>query len=127
MIPLQGGELDSMQDTQVDSMIDECVIEVYSNSADNPLGEPTITYTDGATTPCSFTPNSQREVSEGTDVVHADATIRLPLNITVKARDRVRMTKIARQAITPTKYEVIGSAARRKTTVLLELKFIGAV
>lgn len=127
MIPLQNGELSSMQDTQVDSMIDECVIEVYSNAADNPLGEPTVVYTDGATTPCSFTPNSQREVSEGTDVVVADATVRLPLTMTIKARDRIRMTKIARQAITPVRYEVIGSAARRKTTVLLELKFIGAV
>lgn len=127
MLPLTDGELESMREPQLDSMIDECVHVIYANTGDNPLGEPTEGYTDGVTMACSFAPISQREVSEGSDLVTLTATARVPMTATFKARDRFRLTKIAREALdTPQTYEVIGVAQHRKTTFVLDLRFIGA-
>lgn len=127
MLPLSSGELASMRRVQTDSMIDECVLVIYSNSGDNPIGEPTAGYSDGDTVKCSFNPVSNREVSEGSDVTVSDATIRLPMTVSLQPRDRVRITKIAHETLAePLTYEVIGAPQHRKTTFVLDLRYIGA-
>lgn len=128
MIPLNAGELGDMRAVQTDSMIDQCVIIDYGNSGDNPFGEATETYTDGLTTACSFDPSPTREVPDGSDVVIADATIRLPMTVSLNAKDRVRITVIAGESeVTPLTYEVIGAPQHLKTTLRANLKFIGAL
>ena len=126
MIPLTPGEYASMRQVQFDALFDECTVLVYANAGDNSIGEPVEGYTEGETYPCSFDPSPALEVSEGQDVVQIDARVRLPMNAVVKARDRIRIEKIAGESVTPVTYEVIGALELHKTTRSVNLRFTGA-
>jgi len=121
MRKLTAVELSRMQANQVESLMDTCVIQVYSETIDS-YGQPTATYTDESAIDCGLNMNSGRE-NWRTDmtVTRIDATLRLPLETIIKSTDRVKVTHRFGAAITAIVFEVIGAIRRGPSGLSVDL------
>jgi hypothetical protein len=128
MLPLFTGELATFQGTQAAAMHDTCVI-LTSVITTNRYGKPVETFTTGPAIPCGFRQGGQasagtNEVMEGTEVVTADAVLRLPITTTITSRDRVAVTHRYGVAVPLQAYGVLGQPARGPSALVVELELI---
>ena len=129
MLPLFPGELSAPRETQVAAMQDRCVILTATITTDR-YGKPVkTTYASGPEIPCGFRQGGQAgagtdEVMEGTEVVTADAVLRLPIGTVITSSDRVALTKRADAPVPPQAYGVLGQPARGSTALVVELELI---
>ena len=100
-------ELTGMQETQEDHMMDECVIRTYSGVRDS-YGQIISSYIDGVTTKCGLYMTGG-EIMDKTNktTIQYDATLRLPLAVTITLRDRIKITKRFGTTVTAQEYDIV--------------------
>jgi hypothetical protein len=128
MLPLFTGELATFQGTQESAMHDTCVI-LTSVITTNRYGKPVETFTTGPEILCGFRQGGQasagtNEVMTETEVVTADAVLRLPITTVITSRDRVAVTHRYGVAVTLQAYGVLGQPARGPSALVVELELI---
>jgi len=129
MLPMFPAELPPLQTTQESAMQDQCIILVATITTDR-YGKPVkTTYASGPEIPCGFRQGGQAgagtdEVMEGTEVVTADAVVRLPIATVITSIDRVVVTTRASVAVPLQAYGVLGQPARGPTALVVELELI---
>lgn len=124
MKKLTAAELAKMQTTQVESLMDTCVIMTYTQALDD-YGAEVTTWPDGATVDCGLNMTPSRESRQADmNVERIDATIRLPLNTVVKSSDKIRITHRFGVAITALVFEVIGAVRRGPSGLQIDLQAI---
>lgn len=110
-------------------MQDRCVILV-ATIIPNRYGKPVkTTYASGPEIWCGFRQGGQAsagtsEVMEGTEVVTADAVLRLPIDTVITSIDRVAVTKRANVPVPLQAYGVLGQPARGPTALVVELELV---
>ena len=89
---LTAAELAAMQTAQEGHFFDTMIPQVYSRTF-NAVGEPVVTFTDGAATDCGvdLRPGSERHTGDNTLTAY-DATIRVAWDSTLNTKDRVKVT-----------------------------------
>lgn len=118
------GELAKQEGTQTGSLQDTCIIQVYALVIDDYGGE-TPTYTDGAALDCGLNMSPSRETRRADmNIERIDATLRLPLNTTIKTTDRVKMTHRFGVAITALVFEVTGAVRRGPSGLQVDLQAV---
>ena len=122
-------ELTGMQDTAEESMMDTCVVLVWSSGSSDAFGQPVETWTAGDAIACGFNPKGGREInaSAGGGIAAAnpiltDASVRLPIDTTLDRKDRVQITHRFGVAITAQTYEIIGEPRRGPSGLQLDLR-----
>lgn len=116
-------ELTGMQDTAEESMMDTCVVLVWSSGSSDAFGQPVETWTAGDAIACGFNPKGGREVNAGeaTPII-TDASVRLPIDTALDRKDRVQITHRFGVAITAQTYEIIGEPRRGPSGLQLDLR-----
>jgi len=123
MLPFNTDELTRMQAAQQAGMMDTCIVSTFAAGETDPYGEPSQSWTDGAATRCGLNMATQREVMDGTQVVLADAVLRLPIATVIGARDRVTVTHRFGVALNPVlNYEWIGEPMRGASGLRVNLR-----
>jgi hypothetical protein len=129
MLPLFTGELATFQGTQESAMHDTCVILTATVTTDR-YGKPVkTTYAAGPEIPCGFRQGGQagagtNEVMAETEVVTADAVLRLAVDTVITSRDRVVVTHRYGVAVPLQAYGVLGQPARGPSALLVELELV---
>lgn len=124
---LSQAELNAMADTAESSMMDTCVVQTVSETADA-VGGMTQTWTDSSAIDCGvrFTSERRQETIEVAGVRYdVDATIRVALGVTVTPKNRIKVTHRYYQALsTPWVFEVLGVARRGPSANVLKVRQI---
>jgi hypothetical protein len=114
---VDGAEVARLKSVQLDSMFDECTIDVCSESIDD-HGDIIKTYTPSMGKSCGVQMLGGTETIRGQVVLAtADAHIRLPLTENVTTLDRITVTKRNGVSVTPVQYSV--KSAVMGTTCLI--------
>lgn len=120
------GELDDLRTTQEETMQDVCRIEYNDRTGPpNSLGLPTKIAVAPLTTVCGFRPGGGREVSNGTERVISDASIRLPESVQIDNLARIVLLKQFGSDIDPLIFGVIGLPRRGPSALVLHLQHQG--
>ena len=123
---LTAQELTDMDATQIESMLDTCVLQTATNSYDA-VGGAVQTWSNGAATPCGvrFTSDRRPESVEVASVRYdVDATIRLPLDVTPTTLQRIRVTHRAGTALaTAWVFDVLGIVRRGPTANVVKVRY----
>jgi len=121
---LTSNELTRMQETQNGAMQDTCVILDYS-SVVNDWGNPTQSYTIRLSSiSCGFEPVKTSETHDSGEVPLFDARLRLPINTTIDATDRIRITHRYDTDVTDRDYSIVGPVKRGPSGLILNIKRI---
>ena len=119
---LTSNELTRMQETQNGAMQDTCVILDYSSVA-NDWGNPTQSYTIRLSSiACGFEPVKTSETHGSGEVPLFDARLRLPINTTIEAIDRIRITHRYGSAVANKDYAIVGPVKRGPSGLILNIK-----
>lgn len=104
------GELSGMKTAQEGHMMDSCRILVWAAGSADAYGRKVDSYTAGSEIACGFKfDNRTVEVQGESEVVVIDGRFRLPAATTIKASDRIRLTKRFGTALSPAvDFDVIG-------------------
>lgn len=124
---LSQAELAAMADTADESMMDTCIIQTATVTADA-VGGTSITWTDSTAIACGvqFTSERRQESIEVAGTRYdVDATIRVSLDVTVQPTNRVKVTKRYGQTLaTAWTFEVLGVARRGPSANVLKARQI---
>lgn len=121
---LTPNELTRMQETQNGAMQDTCVILDYNSTADS-WNNPTENYVMRTSSiSCGFEPIKTSETHGSGEVPLFDARLRLPINTTIDAKDRIRITHRYGEAVTNKDYDIVGPVKRGPSGLVLEIKLI---
>lgn len=104
-------------------MQDTCQVLVYS-SADDAYNNPSPTYTPGSAISCGVELVGPDEVQESGEVPVIDARIRLPINTTIDARDRIRVTHRYGEDVTDEDYEIEGPVQRGPSGLVVTCRVV---
>lgn len=117
-------DLARMRASQTGHMQDLCIIQVYTRTF-NSFGEPVVTYVDAlSSTVCGLDmrPGAERHNQQNTALEY-DATIRLPIETSMDARNRIKVTqRFGEDLTTPLVFEVVGSVQRGPSGIRLMLR-----
>ena len=118
------GELARMQAAQADSLQDTCVLQVWSSGSSDAYGQRVEAWTDSAPMACGFNPKGGREVNGGeASPIITDASVRMPVGVTVDRKDRVKITHRFGVALTAAQvFEVLGEPRRGPSGLQLDLR-----
>jgi len=111
---LTSSDLANMRGTQDLYMQDRCQIGVYSAGTQDAYGQPTPpTYTAGSEIACGLDmrSGSERHGAQNT-VITYDATLRLPINTSLKETDRIIIIKRYGEDTTDLTYEIASPIQR---------------
>ena len=124
MNSLSAAELARMRSTQISSLMDTCVVQRYSASA-NSYNELIPTWTDDASsTACGLDmrSGSERYGNKQVSVVY-DASLRLPITVSVDVKDRIKITRRYGEILsTPLVYDIAGPVQRGPSGIRLLLR-----
>jgi len=121
---LTNNELTRMQETQNGAMQDTCIILDYS-SVSNDWGNPTQSYIlRTSAISCGFEPVKTSETHGSGEVPLFDARLRLPINTTIDAIDRIRITHRYGVSIDNQDYSIVGPVKRGPSGLVLNIKKI---
>jgi hypothetical protein len=128
MLPLFTGELETFQGTQESAMHDTCVILTSTITTDR-YGKPVETFASGPPIPCGFRQGGQTgagtdEVMQETEVVTADAVLRLAITTIITPRDRIVVTHRYGVAVPLEAYTVLGQPARGSSALVVKLELV---
>lgn len=115
-------ELQRMQDAQDGAMQDQCVILGYVTGERSPYNTPNEEWVEAGSSVCGVKEGSRSEVMDGTEVVLADAELRLPIDTSIDRRDRIQVTHRYGVAVEPVTYEIIGKPRRGPSGLQLMLR-----
>lgn len=122
---LTANELDGLEATANESMLDTCVVQTATIAYDS-VGGALRTWSDGAVTACGvrFTSERRPESMELAGVRYdVDATIRLPLDVSVMTLQRLKVTKRAGRALlVPWVFEVLGIARQGQSANVIKAR-----
>lgn len=117
-------ELASMRATQVESLMDACVIQRHKYTA-NAYNEQVSSWTDDkAETACGLDmrPGSERYSNRMTTLTY-DATVRLPITASVDEKDRIKITKRFGETLaTALVFDIAGPVQRGVSGIRLLLR-----
>lgn len=125
-LPFHAARLARMRAVQERAMQDTCEVLVSSSTID-PDGQPQETYAVGATLRCGVDPQPSREVMDDTQLVVADASVRLPVSAEslIKHTDRLRITQRFGEALaTQPVYSIIGVPVRGPSGIVVHLRLV---
>ena len=120
---LSSEHLTRMRSAAVDHMMDTCVIQTCTQTADT-FGEMVETFADGSAQVCGLDmrPGSERKGKESTVVMY-DATLRLAITSTPSAKDRIKITKRYGETLsTALVFGIVGPIQRGPSGIRLQLK-----
>lgn len=123
---LPTAQLATMRRSALALMHDTCTIQARSATLDA-HGQETATYGTAVTSACGFDPAASRRrqaVSQGQEVtlISDDPVLRLPLGVTVDHGDKVTITHVSGEALSPTKvFYVYGPVRRGRLTLVMDL------
>lgn len=114
----------AFRNTQTTYMMDRCIIQRAVIMA-NEYNEQVESFADTVETRCGvdFKPGSERHLADGTIVTY-DAVMRLPLDVEVKPRWRVKLIRLRGDVITPQVYEVDGPVQYGGTANRINLRAV---
>jgi head-tail adaptor len=116
-------ELSEMRTAQTGHMMDTCVIQTCTQTA-NSYGEMIETFTDGTALDCGLDmrPGSERRGMDAT-LVEYDAVLRLAISQAPDARSRIKVTKRFGEVLsTALVYEIVSPIQRGPSGIRLILK-----
>lgn len=119
---LDSSQLSHFRERQLASMMDLCRILSYSGSQDE-YNEKRPTYTEiEVDIPCGLDmrPGSERERDKDI-IVSYDATIRLPLTVSITEKDQIKIVERFGEAITPIVFDVAAPIQRGPSAIRLLL------
>ena len=121
---LTESELTRFQETQNGAMQDTCIILDYNSVADD-YGNPTVTYIMRLNSiACGYEPIKTSETHGSGEVPLFDARLRLPINTTIDAIDRIRITHRYGSAVANKDYAIVGPVKRGPSGLILNIKRI---
>ena len=121
---LTESELTRFQETQNGAMQDTCIILDYHSVADD-YGNPTESYIMRLTSSaCGYEPVKTSETHGSGEVPLFDSRLRLPINTTIDAIDRIRITHRYGAAVANKDYAIIGPVKRGPSGLILNIKRI---
>jgi len=99
-------ELDSMEEAYLATLLDTCVLLPYTVTATDDYGKPVEVWEEGVTSACGYDPQASRfkESLNQTEVPVEVSALRLPLDIAIDNRDKVRLTHRYSRLLTPYLY-----------------------
>jgi head-tail adaptor len=117
-------ELRGMQATQVESLMDTCLLQVWSGDEADDYGQRVETWTDSEPLACGFNPKGGREVSgPDKEPIVTDASVRLPIDTTVHRNDRISITHRFGAALAEAQvFEVAAEPRRGPSGLQLDLR-----
>lgn len=115
-------ELAAMQATQGSAMQDTCIHLAFTEGGVDSYGMPAVSYEEAETLSCGFQPSTKAEAMKGTEVVLADALLRLPVDTEVDARDRFQITERFGVSIEAETYQVLGIPERGPSGLVVKLE-----
>lgn len=117
-------ELAGMQAAQEEGMMDTCVLQTWSSSAQDAFGQRREAWTDGDAIACGFNPKGGREVPGPEQApILTDATVRLPIDTEVDRRDRVKVThRFGALLATAQVFEIVQEPRRGPSGLQLDLR-----
>jgi hypothetical protein len=119
------GELGRMEDTQEGAMQDTCRRMVFVEDIADAYGMPATEWVEDVALECGFDAMAKPEAMEGTEVVMADAVMRLPMGTELDHRDRLKVThRFGVMVEEPETFEVIGEAERGPSGLVLKLRLV---
>ncbi len=125
---LTSADLANLRAAQVLYMLDTGYVQTYARTF-NTMNEPVETWTEAATaTACGLDmrPGAERHQADKT-VTEYDATLRLPLTVTIDAKDRVRITHRFGEALAvPLIFEVSSPVQRGPSGLRVLLRKVDA-
>lgn len=125
MIPLSASDLTGMKDTQQDAMMDICVLLVESQISTDPYGMPIYGAAEKGPYACGIDMTPGTEVQDGSQVVIADAMLRIPLDAQqyLGAINRIKLTyRFGAFLLTPVYYDIIGTPDVGPSGIVLSLR-----
>jgi hypothetical protein len=124
MTMLATDDIALMRADQALSRWDTCRRLVYTAGATNAYGMPEPpTYVRGDAITCGLDMNSTNEVMIGTQVIIADASLRLLVTTTLDNRDRIEITQRFGEVVAaPLVYEIIGEPERGPSGLVVNLR-----
>lgn len=120
---LSADALSRMRTAQAEHMMDTCVIQTCTQTA-NTFGELVETFADGSAQVCGLDmrPGSERHSQQNTALQY-DATVRLVITTTLTAKDRIKITKRYGETLTTAIiYDIVGPIQRGPSAIRLMLK-----
>lgn len=117
-------ELRDMRSAQNGHMLDECVILAYTEGSRNEFNEAdTPTYSEGDPLPCGLDmrSGSERGGFQMTQIQY-DATLRLPVSIPIREKDRVRVIARFGEYIDPLTFDIVSPAQRGPSAIRVLLR-----
>jgi head-tail adaptor len=129
MILLTNRELDAMSEVAEETMLDTCVVQTATTTYDT-VGGAVRTWSNGASSACGvrFTSERRPESVELAGVRYdVDATIRLPLAVTVTTLQRLKVTtRAGRTLLDPWTFEVLGIARQGPSANVIKARQVSA-
>jgi len=115
-------ELEDMQETQEDHMMDTCLIAEPSTTQDTYNNDvETFDWTTAEKSDCGFNPNPSKEVLN--QVPTSEAVVRLPELTTISNQARLRITRrFGKSEASPDTFEVVGKPRLGPSGLLVWLK-----
>ncbi len=122
---LSPNDLTGMRATQTAHMMDTCVLQTCTQTADS-FGQMIESFTDGSAQACGLDmrPGSERRGVDST-VLQYDASVRLAITAAPDAKDRVKVTKRFGETLTTALvYDIVGPIQRGPSGIRLLLRRI---
>jgi len=122
MNPFTTAELTRMKSTQVGAMQDICVLQTFTDEADD-YNQLIRTWSDSDPIACGFDPTGGREITRAdATVVFTDASVRLPIDTEIDPAYRVKILTRFGEEIPPTVFGIIGTPQRGPSGLVLNLQ-----
>ena len=105
--------------------MDTCTLMRYTTIGETTYGTPIERWLDYGSVPCGFRPTVRRELLEQSEVLEAQAELRLSINTDIEHVGRIRLTHRHHVTIPPEEYDVVGEPMRGPSGLVLLLKKVG--
>lgn len=117
-------ELERMQDTQEGAMQDVCVVEVWTEGADDDYGVPAARWVDGAELACGLDmTQAKQDEAPSAETELGDGRIRLPIDTVLDRRSRIRLTeRFGVLLAEPETFEIVGPARRGPSGLVVNVR-----
>lgn len=122
MNPFSSTELTRMRDTQETAMQDICVLQTFTEAADD-YNQLIRTWSDSDPIACGFDPTGGREITRAdATVVFSDASVRLPIDTVIDPAYRIKILTRFGEEIDERIFGIIGEPQRGPSGLVLDLQ-----
>lgn len=125
MNPLSTAELELMRQHQVASLFDQCQRLRFEPGLSTKTGKPVRRWFDDWVSACGFEQGAREEVQGEAETVFTDAKLRLPIDVEIDRRDRIKMLKRHGEDVeTYQMFEIVGEPRRGPSGLIVDLALV---